>query len=512
MAGFFVTKRGQNGIIELKETLVSVGIEGNYMLSKNTQDKREQVHFLCIDDLVPKDHPIREISKAIDFSFIYDLVRDKYCEDNGRPSIDPVVLFKIVFIQYLFGIRSMRQTIKEIEVNMAYRWFLGYGLMDSIPHFSTFGKNYVRRFAGTDIFEQIFERILLEAVKCKFVDPSAVFIDATHIKASANKKKAIDQEVTVEARHYHKELMEEINKDREKHGKKPFKDDDNGPAPTKHIKKSTTDPDCGEFHKGEHQKCFAYTAHVACDRNNFVLKADVSAGNIHDSVMFDRLYQRVKESFPQSKAVVVDAGYKTPWISKQIIDDQRLAVMPYKRPMTKDGFFKTYEYVYDEYYDCVLCPNDQVLKYSTTDRDGYRQYKSDPRVCINCPMRSKCTESKKAQKVVLRHVWADYLDLAEDTRHTDAGKALYTLRGQTIERVFADAKEKHFLRYTHYRGLAKLKMQVTLTFACMNLKKLAKWRKNNPLLSFYRRICRPINVHFCLFRDSIRGKTASAVC
>ena len=451
------------------------------MINKQTEDNREQILFVCIDDLVPKGHLLRDIQKMIDFSFIYDLVKDKYCEDNGRPSIDPVVLFKIVFIQYLFGIRSMRQTIKEIEVNMAYRWFLGYDMIQSIPHFSTFGKNYSRRFVGTDIFEQIFERILREAVQCNLVDPSTVFIDATHIKASANKKKAINQQVPVEAKHYHQELMKEINQDRAEHGRKPFKDNDDEPPQTKNIKKSTTDPDCGEFHKGEHQKCFAYTTHVACDPNNFILKAEVSAGNVHDSVMFDGLYNQVKEDFPGIKAVVVDAGYKTPWITKQIFDDQRIAVTPYKRPMTKEGFFKKHEYVYDEYYDCIICPNHQILEYSTTNRDGYREYKSNPKVCASCPMKAQCTESKNGQKVVTRHVWQEYIELAEDIRHTPKGKELYSQRGQTIERVFADAKEKHFMRYTHLRGLAKLKMQVLLTFTCMNMKKLAKWKKYNPV-------------------------------
>lgn len=168
-----------------------------------------------MEDLVPKDHILRKIEKAIDFSFIYDLVKDKYSEDTGRPNIDPVVLFKIVFIQYLFGIRSMRQTMKEIEVNAAYRWFLGYDWNDSIPHFTTFGKNYSRRFEGTDIFEQIFAHILLEAVKLKYVDPKAVFIDSTHIKASANRNKKMKVQVHVEAQRYYQDLMEEINKDRE---------------------------------------------------------------------------------------------------------------------------------------------------------------------------------------------------------------------------------------------------------------------------------------------------------
>jgi len=439
------------------------------------------MQIICIDDLVPEDHLLRDIEKAIDFSFIYDLVIGLYSEDNGRPSIDPVILFKIILIQFIFGIRSMRQTIREIQVNMAYRWFLGYGMTDKIPHFTTFGKNYVRRFADSDIFEKIFERILLEAVTAGFVDASAVFIDATHIKASANNKKSVNQAVKIEAKHYHDELMEEINKDRSEHGKKPFDDDDDNNGGLKNVKKSTTDPDCGMFHKGEHKKEFAYTTHVACDKHNFVLECDVTAGNVHDSVMFDGLYNSVIEKFPEIEEVGLDRGYKTPWIMKQIFDSGRNAVTPYKSPMTKKGFFKKYDYVYDEYYDCIVCPNNQVLKYTTTNRDGYREFKSNPQICKNCLHRTQCTESKNFQKVVTLHVWHEYMEKAEDVRHSPLGKEIYALRSQTIERVFADAKEKHFMRYTHFRGLARVRMQVLLTFACMNLKKLAKWKKKNGL-------------------------------
>jgi len=450
------------------------------MLTREKRFGREQVQMLTIEDVVPKDHILRDIDRALNFDFIYELVKDMYCADNGRPSIDPVVLFKIIFIKYLFGIRSVRQTIKEIEVNMAYRWFLGYGMTEQIPHFTTFGKNYERRFADSDIFEKIFEQILLEAVRCKFVDASAVFIDATHIKANANKKKAVNEAVKAEAKHYHAELMEEINRDREAHGKKPFKDgDDDTPPKTKNTKVSTTDPECGLFHKGEHKVEFAYTTHVACDKHNFILGCDVSAGNVHDSVMFDGLYRNVLAKYPEIEMVALDSGYKTPWIMKQIFDSGRKAATPYRRSMTRVGFFKKYEYVYDEYYDCVLCPENQVLKYGTTNRDGSREYKSDPKICANCPSRHKCTESRNCQKVVTRHVWEEYMELAEDVRHSPKGKDTYALRGQTIERVFADAKEKHFMRYTYYRGLSKLRMQALLTFAAMNLKKLTKWKKVN---------------------------------
>ncbi len=226
-----------------------------------------------MDDLVPQDHLLRLIDQAIDWSFIYDLVIDKYSADNGRPSMDPVMLIKIPFIQYLYGIRSMRKTVKEIEVNVAYRWFLGLEMMDKVPHFSTFGKNYTRRFKDTDLFEQIFSRILQECYKYRLIDPSEVFVDATHVKARANSKK----------------------------------------------------------------------------------------------------------------------------MRKRIAD-----------------------------------------------------------------------------KIVTRHIWEPYMEKCEDIRHTIGMKEVYAQRKETVERLFGTAKENHGFRYTQMIGKAQMEMKVGLTFACMNLKKLAK--------------------------------------
>ena len=121
------------------------------MMTRSGEKNRGQIEFTSIDELVPEDHLVRKLEKAIDWSFIYDLVEDSYCENNGRPSLDPVILLKLPVLQYMFGIRSMRQTIQEIKVNTAYRWFLGLGLHDAVPHFSTFGKNYMRRFQAKEL-------------------------------------------------------------------------------------------------------------------------------------------------------------------------------------------------------------------------------------------------------------------------------------------------------------------------------------------------------------------------
>lgn len=193
------------------------------MLKKSDQSKRDQMQIVSLDQLVPHDHLVRKIDAHISFEFIYDLVKDLYSEDTGRPSLDPVMLFKIAFIQYLFGIRSMRQTIKEIQSNLSYRWFIGLGLNDEVPHFTTFGKNYARRFEGTKIFEQIFNNILGQAIESGMVKPEEVFIDGTHVKASANKNKRMKVLVKAEGRIFTEQLESEINQQRLEEGMKPLK-------------------------------------------------------------------------------------------------------------------------------------------------------------------------------------------------------------------------------------------------------------------------------------------------
>lgn len=215
---------------------------------------------------------------------------------------------------------------------------------------------------------------------------------------------------------------------------------------------------------------------TACDKNCFVLGVHVSAGNIHDSINFAPIFDQVHERFPEMKTVVADAGYITPQIAKHCFDNKVRPVLAYKRPMTKKGFFKKYEFVYDEYYDQYICPNEQLLEFKRITREGHRMYISNPEQCKSCPYLKNCTESQNHKKVILRHIWTSYLEEANHLRHTDYNRKTYSLRAQTIERVFADYKEKHGMRYTQYRGITKVRDEALLSFACMNLKKLATWK------------------------------------
>jgi len=220
---------------------------------------------------------------------------------------------------------------------------------------------------------------------------------------------------------------------------------------------------------------FCYSVNTACDANGFILGMHVSSGNVHDSVNFDPLLSDVQRRFPDITSVVADAGYVTPHIAKTCFDQGIRPVLPYKRPQTGKGLFRRYEYVYDEYYDEYICPEGETLPLVGIRKDGRRYYASDQRKCKNCPQLERCTHSVTPRKIITRHVWQNHLEEANHLRHTDYNKMLYSRRKETIERVFADMKEKHGLRYTHYRGIDKVSSEVMLTFACMNLKKLATW-------------------------------------
>ena len=114
-----------------------------------------------------------------------------------------------------------------------------------------------------------------------------------------------------------------------------------------------------------------------------------------------------------------------------------------------------------------------MLNYSTTNREGYREYKSCGSTCAECPYLCKCTQSKDHVKVITRHIWEPYLEMCEDIRYTEGMCDLYKKRKETIERLFGSAKENHGFRYTQMFGKARMDMKVGLTYTCMNLKKLA---------------------------------------
>ncbi len=222
-------------------------------------------------------------------------------------------------------------------------------------------------------------------------------------------------------------------------------------------------------------KGFFYLDHRTVDgKCNIITDTHVTAANIHDSIPYlERLdHQRKKFGF-NVEHVGLDAGYYTPALCKGLDDRAIFGVIAYRTPNHKKGYLykRQYKYLPDE--DCYLCPENQKLKYKTTNRTGYREYCSNPDICRGCPSLNKCTNSRNQIKVVTRHVWDDSKERINQNRLEPEGKKIYSRRKETIERSFADAKQLHGLRYARYRGLNKVYDQCLLTAACQNMKKIA---------------------------------------
>ena len=442
---------------------------------KKQGGKPTELEFVSVDELVPGDHLLRKVERAVDFSFIRKRVEGLYCADNGRPAIDPVVLFKMLFIGYLFGIRSERQLAREIEVNVAYRWFLGLTLKDKVPDSSTLSQNRRRRFSESTIYQEIFDEIVLLAMQRRLVDGKVIYTDSTHLKANANQKKFRKEVVQKSTRSYLDELEQAIDEDRLEHGKMPLKPEPQAPV-MKETKISTTDPESGYLVRDGKPKGFFYLDHRSVDGlHNIITDSYVTPASVHDSIPYLARLDRQRERFGfDVEAVGLDAGYDTAAICKGLEERKIYGVIGYRRPTHRQGYFRKRDYHYYRKPDQYVCPAGQTLTYSTTNRIGYREYKSDPDLCQHCPLLEPCTQSATHVKVLTRHVWERSKERIGQHRLMERGRALYQHRKETVERSFADAKELHGHRYAKMRGLRKVQEQVLLCAICQNIKTIAR--------------------------------------
>ncbi|WP_308639202.1 IS1182 family transposase [Paenibacillus silvisoli] len=443
------------------------------MLRPN-REKQQNYELVSIEDLVPADHLLRKIDKYIDFSFIDERVRHLYSQDNGRPAIDPLVLFKMIFLGYFYGIRSERQLERDIQTNLAYRWFLGLGLADRVPDHTTISWNRRTRFKDTTVFQDIFDEIVLQAISHRMVGGRVLISDSTHLKANANKHKYTKEQVKQNTRDYLDELNAAVETDRKAQGKKPLKPREEVNE-DKEVKVSTTDPDSGYMVREGKPEGFFYLDHRTVDvKYNLITDVFVTAGNVHDSVPYLSRLDRQRERFGfRVEAVALDSGYLTTPICKGLQDRKIFGVIAHRRFHPTQGLFHKWEFTYNAEQDVYVCPQKQELPYRTTDRHGYRHYASNPQLCAECPMLAQCTRSKNHRKLVTRHVWEDSKEQVRQNRLTKSGKGLYRKRKETIERSFADAKQLHGFRYCRLRGLRNVMEQALMTAAVQNMKKIA---------------------------------------
>jgi transposase len=444
------------------------------MLKRPGAEQRA-LEIVSIDSLVPTDHLLRKIDAVIDFSFIHDRVAGLYCPDNGRPPLDPTLMFKALFLGYLFGVRSERQLVREITVNVAYRWFLRLKLTDPVFDASTLSQNRRRRFTDASVAQDIFDTIVEQAIGHGLVDGNVLYTDSTHLKANANKAR-YDKAVVAKSRaDYWAALDQAIDADREAHGKVPLSPRERQPE-AKETKISRTDPDAGYMVREGKPKGFYYLDHRTVDgRCAIITDTFATPANVHDSIVYLARLDRQCQRFDLDvRAVGLDAGYATAGIAQGLEDRDILGVIGYRTPTPpKPGMMRRSRFVYQASADAYLCPQGQKLTYATTDRTGHRQYKSDPAMCRTCPLLASCTSNPKALRTITRHIWQDAQDKADAYRLAPWGKAVYKRRKETVERSFADAKQLFGHRYARFRSLARVTWQCLLTAAAQNMKKIA---------------------------------------
>jgi transposase len=441
-----------------------------------------ELEMVTLESLVPTDHLLRKIEAVIDFSFIHDRVAGLYCPDNGRPALDPVLMFKALFVGYLFGVRSERQLVREIEVNVAYRWFLGLRLTENVFDASTLSQNRRRRYNDTSVAQDIFDGIVEQAIAHGLVDGAVLYTDSTHLKANANRNR-YDKVVVAKSRSdYWDALDEAVEADRAAHGKRPLKVQPRQPV-EKETKVSRTDPDSGYMVRDGKPKGFFYLDHRTVDgKLGIVTDTHATPASVHDSIPYlDRLDRQRRRFGLDVRAVGLDAGYATAGIARGLEERGIAGVTGYRRPTPpKPGMMPKKAFVHDAMEDGYRCPEGRMLTYATTDRTGYRHYKSDAAACRTCPLLASCTTNTKAQRTVTRHVWQDARERTDAHRLTDWGKRIYKRRKETVERSFADAKQLHGHRYARFRGLTAVASQCLLAAAAQNIKKIALAMAPNP--------------------------------
>lgn len=248
------------------------------MMTRN-EAKQSKLLLVTMEELIPQDHFLRKLDAAISFDFVYDLVAPLY-SDRGRPSIDPVLLVKMLLLGYLYGIDSERKLEEEVRYNIAYRWYLGLDLDDPVPDHSTFSQNRRRRFRGQDIFRQIFERIVQECQDVGLVRGENVVMDSTHIKANADNHNSVWIDVVKKPQAYWDDLnVADL------------------PVEVSTKSKNPCDADAGYMNRTNKPKGFHYLSHQCSDADTgIILDVSVTGGDIQDCECCVERYEYLKNT------------------------------------------------------------------------------------------------------------------------------------------------------------------------------------------------------------------------
>lgn len=275
-----------------------------------------------LEELVPSDHFLRKLGAAVNFNFIYDDLRPYYCADNGKYSIDPVVIVKSLLIGFLYGINSERRLEQELKYNVAYRWFLGLSFDEKIPDHSTISQLRCRKFNDADLFKKLFLHILKLCAEAGLVSGKLLVTDSTHIKANASKTSKIAVELQNEGAKYLERLDEYEKEERKRLGLPETIRKTSEPKKVTQTK-SFTDSETGWLQRPGKPDGFHYLSHQTLDaENGIIVDVEVTAGNVSDNTPFLEQMERVENTLGTMGIEVdetsADSAYDTAIIHKEL--------------------------------------------------------------------------------------------------------------------------------------------------------------------------------------------------
>jgi transposase len=460
---------------------------------------------VSLENLVPEDNFYRQVECSLDLSFVRELVYELYSE-IGRPSIDPIVFFKLQLIAFFEGIRSERQLMQTVTVNLAHRWFIGYDLIETVPDHSSLSK--IRDRYGLDTFQQFFERVVKLCIQAGLVWGEELYFDSTKVQANAAIDRLIPR-VEWEAQQHLKQLFESEEMRNETvtsaEENQPLEDEvepepGSGAVLTMQelvekydgtrltgVRKPSyerladqeicpTDPDASPMHpSGGGSAVMGYRDHYVVDggKKRIILSALVAPASIMDNTPLLDLIGWVCERWQlHPRLGTGDAKYGT---VPNIVGLEKMGIhayLPTSDLSHRTKFYPAERFQYDAEHDQYICPQGQILPLSSRRKsEQVYVYAAEAALCNACPVKTECTDSKSGRHI-FRSFFQEDLDRAKAYQETEDYQKAMRKRALWTEPLFGEAKEFHRLRRFRLRGLRKVNIEGVMVAAGQNLKRL----------------------------------------
>ena len=461
-----------------------------------TKERDFKAHAkISLDELVPEDNFYRRLETCINLEFIRNLVENLYSA-IGRPSIDPVVFFKLQLIAFFEGIRSEHQLMDMVNLNLAHRWYLGYDLDEAVPDHSSMSK--IRDRYGLDVFQFFFEKIVEQCIEVGLVWGEELYFDSTKLRANASIKGMVSHIENESERHL-EELFPANQETFSSFGKLIDKYDGKRITGVRKIyyrriaddKFSPTDPDATPMPpSGGGTTVLGYRDHYVVDggKDRIILSSLVTPSSIMDNTpMLDLTNWVCSRWNIQPKIAVGDAKYGTVQNFVGLEEAGIKAFLPIPELGKRTKFYPPDDFQYDAEKDHYICPQGHILPlWSRRKSEEKYIYRADAKICDACPVKAECTNSKSGRHIY-RSFHEKFIEIVRGYHQTEKYQKAMRKRGYWVEPLFGESKDFHRLRRFRLRGLLKVNIEGLMIAAGLNLKRLLK-HKLEECFCFYRGI------------------------